>query len=466
MTDGPAGGRYPLMGASPARRRSRGGPGAFLVLGVIAVVPAIALLVLQRWAGDQIPADDAAPLPSTTIVAPPPPADPLANEFATLRRLPEPVSLGLNIDRFRTEVAGLAVELNDRSCLAVSVDGVDAGGHNRDLPVLPASNIKLVVAAVALDLLGAEYRFTTEVVAEAAAVDGVVDGDLALVGGGDPLLSAAWYPTSGLERRPVINATPLEGLADAVVAAGITEVTGDVVGDGSRYDDEFFAPGWGPGVAGLSAGPYDALLVNDARVLGEDQRAADPNAGAAREFARLLAERGVAVAGSSVAGTAPSGGVAVASVDSATLTDVIEEMLTTSDNNTAELMVKEIGLEGRGAGTRVDGLAVIEERLARWDIDTAGLVLGDGSGLSLDSRLTCDALLGVLQRDGATGPIGAGLPVAGENGTLAEFFLGDELAGRLLGKSHGVNAFEIRLEQAHAAPAVAVQLRQRLAGEE
>ena len=43
-----------------------------------------------------------------------------------------------------------------------------------------------------------------------------------------------------------------------------------VVGDGIRYDDEFFAPGWGDGVAGLEGGPYDALMANDSRVLGDD----------------------------------------------------------------------------------------------------------------------------------------------------------------------------------------------------
>ncbi len=77
-------------------------------------------------------------------------------------------------------------------------------------------------------------------------------------------MSSAWYPTSNLERYPVISPTSLDALADSVVAAGVTEVTGGVVGDGSRYDDEFFAPGWGDGVAGLEAGPYDALLANDA----------------------------------------------------------------------------------------------------------------------------------------------------------------------------------------------------------
>ena len=436
-------GSYPLMGGSPTprsrRARRRGGPLAFVVLGIIAVVPAVGLLALYRWADEQVPAADAAPAPSTTLVAPPPPADPLTNSFATFRRIPAPLSLELNVDRFRDEVAGFVGTLNDQSCVSISVDGVDIGAQAPTLAVIPASNIKLVVAAVALDLLGAEHRYTTSVVASTAPQNGVVVGDLVVVGGGDPLLTSAWYPTSNLERRPVFNQTSLDLLADQVVAAGITEVRGSLLGDGSRYDDEYFAPGWGAGVAGLDAGPYDALLVNDARVLGEEQRASDPNAGAAREFARLLRDRGVVIAGDVGAGIAPDGAVSVTSIDSAPMTAVVEELLTNSDNNTAELLVKELGLEGAGLGTREAGLEVMADRLASWGIDLTGVVLADGSGLSLDNRVTCSLLLEVLQRSGSDDAIGAGLAVAAESGTLSDEFVGSEVAGRLLGKTGTLN---------------------------
>ncbi len=431
--------RYPLMGAAPTRRRRRGGPVAFIVLGVIALVPAIGLLWLYRWADEQVPAEDAAPAPSTTIVAPPLPPDPLTNSFATLRRLPAPLSLELNEERFRTELDTFLGTLNERSCVAVSVDGVDIGAQNPNISVIPASNIKLLVAAVALDLLGPNHRFTTDVVAASPPQGGVIEGDLVLVGGGDPLLTSSWYPTSNLERRPVFNETSLDALADSVVASGVSEVRGSVLGDGSRYDDEYFAPGWGAGVAGLEAGPYDALLVNDGRVLGEDQRANDPNAGAAREFARLLRDRGVVIAGDVGSGVAPAGATVVASIESAPLTDVVEELLTNSDNNTAELLVKELGFEASGVGSRTAGLAAMSDRLTAWGVDQTGIVLADGSGLGLDNRLTCAALLEVLQRDDATGPIGSGLPVAGRTGALTDVFVGHPVEGRLLGKTGTLN---------------------------
>ena len=66
--------------------------------------------------------------------------------------------------------------------------------------------------------------------------------------------------------NPVTDPTSLDALADAIVAAGVTRIDGAVVGDGTRYDDELYAPSWVNDVRGIEAGPYDALLVNDARV--------------------------------------------------------------------------------------------------------------------------------------------------------------------------------------------------------
>ena len=437
--NGPAMERLEAQRSAPPRR----GPGPFIVLGLFALVPALVFYAVFAWADRRVDDNVAAPPPPSTIVDPPIPDEPLRNGMLSFRRLPAVVSRDLNADAFVSVVAGFGPTLNDRSCTAVSVDGNEVGERNADLPVIPASTQKIVVAAAALDVLGDDHRFTTEVVATEAPVDGVVAGDLVLVGGGDPLLSSDWYPTSNLERRPVFNPTSLDALADAVQAAGVSAVEGSVLGDGSRYDDEFFAPGWGNGVAGLEAGPYDALMANDARVLGEDRRADDPNSAAAREFTRLLRDRGIVVTGDAAVGVVATDddAVQVASIDSAPLSDVVEEMLTNSDNNTAELLVKELAVATTPgvAGTREAGLAVIAARLTDWGIDTTGIVLSDGSGLSLDNRLTCSALLDVLQRSGPGDTIGAALPVAGESGTLADVFSEHPVAGRLLGKTGTLN---------------------------
>jgi serine-type D-Ala-D-Ala carboxypeptidase/endopeptidase (penicillin-binding protein 4) len=129
----------------------------------------------------------------------------------------------------------------------------------------------------------------------------------------------------------------------------------------------------------------------------------------------------------------------LASIESAPLSDVVAEMLANSDNNTAEMVVKELGHTVAAPGTREAGLGLVRGQLADWGVDVAPLVLVDGSGLSLDNRLTCDAVLTVLQRAGFESPVGQGLPVAGQTGTLASAFVDHPVAGRLRGKTGTLN---------------------------
>lgn len=440
MTE-PAGAMSRLEARSP--RPPSGGIRPLLVLTAFALVPALVLYALFAWSSSNVDDNEAAPTPPTTIVAPPLPSEPLANPMLTFRRMSALVSRDLNIEQFAADLAPFLATVNDRSCATVSVDGAPVGSINGDLAVVPASTQKLIVAAVALEVLGDDHQYTTRVVSGDAPVDGVVDGDLVLVGGGDPLLSSDWYPTSGLERRPVFDATSLDTLADRVEASGVTGITGDVLGDGSRYDDEFFAPGWGDGVAGLEAGPYDSLLVNDARVLDEAQRGSNSNEAAAQEFMRLLTERGITVGGAPGVGLAADVSAdpfELAAIDSIALPGVVAEMLTNSDNNTAEMLVKEIGFDATGeVGTRQAGLDAMADQLGAWGVDTTAIVLADGSGLGLANRLTCDALVAVLQRSDPDDTIGAALPVAAETGTLEDAFTDSSVAGRLLAKTGTLN---------------------------
>lgn len=419
----------------------RPGAGPLVVLTMLALIPAVLLWAVWRWADDRADAAvDAVPaaigdVPPTVADEPSPQ---LFTKLLSMRRSANELSRRLNLTQFTEATLSMASVVNDSSCNAISLDGEWVGGVNPDTIVLPASTQKILVAAVALDVLGPDHRYTTRLVGPAPS-GGVVSGDVYLVGGGDPLLSGEWYADSGLDRFPAFNITSLDQLARNLAAAGVTRIDGAVVGDGSRYDDEFYIDSWGGDVAGIEAGPYDALLVNDARVQGDDQRGSDPAEAASREFLRILTEQGIVVTGGNGTGVAPADAGELASIESEPLAATIEEMLTNSDNNTAEMMVKEIGLAAAGAGTRQAGLDTIASTIAGWGIDTTGLVLGDGSGLSLDNRISCTTMLGVLQHATFDSPLGAGLPIAGETGTLSEIFVDTAVAGRLRGKTGTLN---------------------------
>jgi len=403
-----------------------------LVLVVVALVPALALFAAWRWADGH--AEGAAP-PPTTSLAPPPPAPQLTTPLLSFRRAPGVLSRDVNLDAFRAAVEEFAATIEPPSCVAVSVDGVPVASVRADVPLIPASNQKVLVAAVALEVLGEDYTYTTEVRATVAPTGGVLTGDVYLVGGGDPLLTSSTYPTQH-DPNPVTSPTSLDALADAIVQAGVRRIEGRIVGDGSRYDDEFYAPSWVNDIRGIEAGPFDALLVNDARVTGDSLRASDPNVAAARELVQLLAARDVVVTGEPTSGTTPEEATTVlGSVTSAPMSAVVGEMLSTSDNNTAEMIVKELGVAAGGGGTREAGLEVMRRTLAGWGLPMDGVVLDDGSGLSNENRVTCQLLVGVLARHRPTDALGAGLAVAGESGTLREVFTDSPVAGRLRAKT-------------------------------
>jgi serine-type D-Ala-D-Ala carboxypeptidase/endopeptidase (penicillin-binding protein 4) len=427
-----------MMPSSVRRQRSAG---PLVVLGLAALIPALLLWSVFRWAdGRADAADDAAPAAADTTAptAPPDRAPALATGLLSMRRASTELSRRLNWAAFEEGVAPLLSSVDSRSCAAISLDGRLVGQANADQVVIPASNMKILVAAVAGEVLGDDFTYTTRLVGPAPA-GGVVQGDVFLVGGGDPLLSSDWYPESDLDRFPPFNATSLDDLARQLAGSGVTEIAGVVRGDHSRYDDERVIETWGGDVAGIEAGPYDSLLVNDARVLGDDQRASDPAEAGAREFVRVLSEHGIAVAGGAGTGTAPTGATELAAIESQPLPAVVAEMLTNSDNNTAELMLKEIGLAASGAGTREAGAAAISSTLTGWGVDTTGLVIGDGSGLSLDNRITCTTMLGVLQHAGFDSPVGQGLAIGGQTGTLIDAFGDTSVAGRIRGKTGTLN---------------------------
>jgi D-alanyl-D-alanine carboxypeptidase/D-alanyl-D-alanine-endopeptidase (penicillin-binding protein 4) len=238
------------------------------------------------------------------------------------------------------------------------------------------------------------------------------------------------------QRYPAFNTTSLEALADQVVALGVTSIDGDVVGDGSRYDDEFRVPSWGDDITSAEAGPYDALLVNDG-LISNGNYGLDPSRSAARVFTDLLIARGITVTGSAANATRPAdaGLMPLAFIESLPLTDVLVELLHTSDDNTAEMLVKEIGFVAGEGGTRPAGLAVVRTTLGEWGVPLEGVELQDGSGLSRSNRATCAALVALLSATPVADDLRDLLPVAGRDGTLATQLLDTEADGRLQAKT-------------------------------
>ena len=133
-------------------------------------------------------------------------------------------------------------EATDDMCMSLYRNGKPIFEHKANTPLLPASLAKLATVSAALSELGADATFTTRVVADADALDavsdGVLRGDLYLIGGGDPVLATPGYINRIANARPYTDVTQL---ADSVMAAleahGIDTIEGAIVGDGSWFAD-------------------------------------------------------------------------------------------------------------------------------------------------------------------------------------------------------------------------------------
>jgi D-alanyl-D-alanine carboxypeptidase/D-alanyl-D-alanine-endopeptidase (penicillin-binding protein 4) len=347
----------------------------------------------------------------------------------SVRRAAATLVTDVTIRNLRNELSGLVSKLPDASCLRVDANGSTAVARQSDKSLIPASNTKILTAAVVLDAFAPDTRFITKAVGE--VVNGTIAGDLVLVGGGDPLLVTKDFLPS--EKYPTTTPTYLDDLADRIKAAGITSIGGSVVGDESFLDDTRYNADWSSGVRAAEAGPLGALMVNDGVVVGDPLKPDNPAVGAAREFTRLLRARGITVSGEARSGSAGPTTSEIARIESAVIDKVVAEMLTNSDNNTAEILVRQLGLAKSLQPTTSAGLKVIVETLKKWGIE--GLKLRDGSGLSRNNRISCNAIVAVLDRQPVNGNLVEGLSIAAKTGTLADAFKGSAVAGKLHGKT-------------------------------
>jgi D-alanyl-D-alanine carboxypeptidase/D-alanyl-D-alanine-endopeptidase (penicillin-binding protein 4) len=409
-------------------------PPRHLRLPLILVVLAAAALVVGLTSG--------ASTHQVVASAGPSGAAKLVTPVLSARRVPALVSRGIAAKRLQAAVAPVLDGVSGDVCFTAAADGTVLVDHRAATALMPASNLKLATAFAALRVLDPAATLHTEVAADVEPDDTGTVGTLWFVGGGDPLISTGNYvATSHYGAYPH---TALSKIADEVVAAGVRHVTGSVIGDDTRYDAQRVVPTWPARYLGEDqVGPLTALAVNDAKTYpasdtpgsAHARPATDPASYAADALATMLRARGVVVDGAPAAGRAPRTRRTLVDVPSLPIREIVDEMLTFSDNNTAELLLKEIGLEAKGAGTTAAGIEAVRETLRTAGLPLAGFVETDGSGLDRGDRISCATLRSILTTDGPTGAIHGGLPVGGVAGTLRDRLRSPAIAGKVRAKT-------------------------------
>lgn len=336
---------------------------------------------------------------------------------------------------------------------AASVVDVATGeqlfGQRADRPMTPASTIKIATAVAALSALGPDHRIATTVVTADDKRDdkgrgtgkGKSDDDktddktedkadespteITLVGGGDATLDRK-------SLRALAHDT-----ARALRDRGVHRVT-------VRFDVSLYSgPREHPIGPNDNIAPVTALMTGQGRLDdsardsfgGPAPRSGDPAGDAADEFAALLREGGVRTTKPPALGKAPKDADRLAVTRSRPVSALVERMLTNSDNDIGESLVRQVAIKTGRPASFAGAQQAVQAQLKKLKLPVGGALLRDGSGLNRHDRITSGLLTALLARAADPGrpelrPVLTGLPVAGFSGTLqGRYTDGDAITG-------------------------------------
>ncbi|MDE5870522.1 MAG: D-alanyl-D-alanine carboxypeptidase [Muribaculaceae bacterium] len=292
--------------------------------------------------------------------------------------------------------------------------------HNADRPLLPASIMKTVTIAGLLKEKGPDERFHTQVYADGQIEGNTIEGDLLIIGGGDPTLGATCEPKSA-------------DIAEEIIATlqhkGIKAINGDLRVDTSLYVGPACPPSWVAGDLNEAYGTGNHAL-NFRRNASGSRAVKNPES----VFLSYLSSR-LSGAGIHISGGHKIGDRGVTDSDATLLLDhvsdkyaeVMRSCMMRSDNLFAETLLRAFGL---ARGKEVSTSASAEEMLSYWKaagVPTKGVTLIDGSGLSRSNHVTADFINGILQTMGDNEEYASFMPLAGQEGTLSDFLKGTPL---------------------------------------
>lgn len=360
---------------------------------------------------------------------------------------------------------------------------------NADKKVTPASTLKLLTSAAALETLGEEYRFHTDLLTDGSISKGVLNGNIYLRGQGDPTLMKK----------------DLDQFAVTLAKLGVKQITGDLIGDDTWFDSVRLSPSidksdethyYAAQIAGLTLSPntdYDAgtvivdakptkngykskvtltpdtgivTIVNKSKTVPKGQKntlsikrqygtnniivtgnvpvgstgkrewvtVSNPTAYTLDVFKKSLSAKGIKFKASSKTARrqAPTHATIITSKQSMPLKSLMRPFMKLSNNTHAEILAKTMGKQVYGQGSWSAGLRVMREYAQSIGLDPTEWVFEDASGMSHKNKVTSEQLtelLYLVRQAPWYGSFVQGLPVAGMN----DRFIGGTLKNRLKG---------------------------------
>jgi D-alanyl-D-alanine carboxypeptidase/D-alanyl-D-alanine-endopeptidase (penicillin-binding protein 4) len=353
------------------------------------------------------------------------------------------VSVASSKDELINEIKGILTRVPQGTSIGIIIynplnqDTIYA--HNHTKPMIPASVTKLFTTATAITTMGGNYSFSTKLFTDDLnTFDGIINGNLYIKGFGNSLFT---------DNEIIDMVMHLKTL-------GIREITGDIIGDDSYFDDIYVRDDWIPNErANVKLPPISALVLNRnqsiiQRRVGKRYRnytrnVKSPPLFAASKLKESLINENILVIGDAKKGTTPEN-VYNLTESNATITDIISLINKNSDNFLAEVLFKAIGAEAsKKQGNSFYSQQAILNFIESNGIYKDGLSIVDGSGISRFDQVTLSAVTGLLEKmyfDLNNFDIFFNsLSIAGVDGTLRSRMKGTHAENNFRGKTGTLN---------------------------
>ena len=315
---------------------------------------------------------------------------------------------------------------------------------------MPASNMKIITSAAALTLLGPDYAYKTTFLADGPVHDSLLDGNLLVIGRGDPTIS---------DNMRGFATTAMDALADSIRAHGIRQITGSLARIGDAFPDSIHGYGWEWDDLGEYYGAgVDELIFNEGmapttpRPPPDTVRdslysgpAKDPATAYLNAFNDALLRKQITVEAGVMESILPTPFKmdTLFTFVSLPMRNIIPALMKPSQNQIAEILLKTIGLERGGMGTADSARKIVGQQLLAWGVQPDGFVIRDGSGPSRHDLVSPETLVRVLdriQQDTAFAVYYNAMPIAGVDGTLKDRMKGTPAEGNVHAKTGSISA--------------------------
>lgn len=331
------------------------------------------------------------------------------------------------IDDFK---ANPAVNASSTSVMIIDLrTGKTVAALNESTPLLPASIMKSLTIASLMQLTEPEDRYITEVYLEGPVRNGVLQGNLLIVGSGDPTVNSRYEPKS---------AEFVNEIVQALKKKGITEISGEIAVEQGVFSGPSQPDSWASGDKGSYYGTgVHGFNFEDNRVGKASVKS--PASIFLNRLQAALTKAGIAVGNRE---ELPNGRKLLLRHQSGPIFEIMRSCMMRSDNMFAETLLRTYALRRGKEGSTEAGAREEADFWRKKGMPMEGVKIVDGSGLSRQNRLTASFLANVLKDMAGDVDYASYFPLAGQEGTLRGFLKGSDLDAYIAMKTGSMNGVQ------------------------